>query len=93
MTASSKAKRCSRPPLAGKMRAPSGVTIRAPMRLPSPAARKVPLLAERGAKGDARGEIDQHPGIELAVGDGLADVRVLHAGSDIPVDAADVVAE
>ncbi len=34
----------------------------------------------------------EHPGRQLAVGDRLADVDLGHAGGDVPVDAADVVA-
>ena len=32
------------------------------------------------------------PGLELAVGDGVADVGLAEAGGDVPVDAAHVVA-
>ena len=53
---------------------------------------QVGLLAIGGAEVDAGGAVDDDPALELAVGDGGSDVGLLHARSDVPVDAADVVA-
>ena len=94
-----------RPTAAGRdrvvSRCPSAVS--APKRLPVRAVRKptaavaasgeVALLAVGGAEVEAGASGRRSdPGLELAVGDGLADVGVLGAGGDVPVDAADVVA-
>ena len=54
--------------------------------------RQVALLELRGAEVEAGRLVDQDPGLQLAIGDGLADVRLLGAGGDVPVDAAHVVA-
>jgi hypothetical protein len=53
---------------------------------------EVTLLAAGGSEVQPGRPVDQHPRLELAVGDGLADVGRLHAGGDVPVDAAHVVA-
>jgi hypothetical protein len=52
---------------------------------------EVTLLARGGAEVQARGQVDHDPGLELAVGDGLADVRHGRARGDGPVHAAHVV--
>ena len=72
------------------------------MRLPPLAVRKptaaaaasgqVALGALGGAELEAGRQVDEQPGLELAVGDRLPDVRCAESGGDVPVDAADVVA-
>ena len=53
---------------------------------------EVALLARGGAEVEAGREVDEHPRLQLAVGDGLAHVRLGGAGGDRPVDAPHVVA-
>ncbi len=53
---------------------------------------QVPLLAAGRAEVEAGRPVEQHPGGQLPVGDRLADVDVGHAGGDVPVDPANVVA-
>ena len=50
-----------------------------------------PLGEAVGAEVDARREVDQEPGRELAVFGELAHVGLLQPGGDVPVDVADVV--
>ena len=54
--------------------------------------REVALLAARGAEVEARGAVDDEPGLELAVGDRVAHVGRVRPGRQAPVDAAHVVA-
>ena len=56
-----------------------------------PGDRQVALLAVGGAEVEAGREVDDRPGLQLAVGDRLADVRHLGAGGDRPVHPPDVV--
>ena len=51
------------------------------------------LLGARRTEVHARRQVDDQPGLELAVGDGLADVRHGRAGRDRPVHPAHVVTE
>ena len=99
----SRAIRWSLPPRAGTVTGPSGESSTAPRRLPVRAVRKPTAAAAaetarsrfshsavpKSRLGDRSSE---QPGLELAVGDGLADVGLLEPGGDVPVDAADVVA-
>ncbi len=52
---------------------------------------QVALLAHGGAEVEARRQVDGQPRLQLAVGDGLADVRHGRAGGDRPVHPAHVV--
>ena len=53
--------------------------------------RKVALLELRGAEVEAGRTVDHDPRLELAVGDGVADVRDHRARGDRPVHSPDVV--
>ena len=91
-----------RPTRGGTMRVVASSKIRRPMRLPdlAPSRPKAAAAASArsrfsqrgGAEVEAGGAVDDEPGLELAVGDGVAHVRVVGAGGEVPVDAADVVA-
>jgi hypothetical protein len=52
---------------------------------------KVALLALGGAEVEARRQVAEHPRLEFPIGDGVAHVRRLHTGGDVPVHAPDVV--
>ena len=54
--------------------------------------RDLRLLVVLGAEPHGRRRVDDEPRLEIAVGDQFADVRVLGAGGDVPVDPAHVVA-
>ena len=54
--------------------------------------REVALLAGRGAEVEAGRKVHEHPRLQLAVGHGLAHMRLAGAGGDRPVDAPHVVA-
>ena len=56
------------------------------------ATRQVALEVVGGAEVEAGRQVDGEPGLQLAVGDGLADVRHRGAGGDRPVHPAHVVA-
>ena len=52
----------------------------------------VALLLLRGAEVEAGAAVDDQPALELAIGDGFAEVGDAGAGRDVPVDVPDVVA-
>ena len=84
----------------GRCRAPVATT--APIRLPPPPVRcadrggrgdhQVALLALGGAEVQRCRQVGDQPGLQLAVGHGLPDVRLGGAGRHRPVHPADVVA-
>ena len=74
--------------------APRRFWLRAVRKPTHAAAARATCAFSSGGRAEAhrRRDVDDEPGLEVAVGDLVADVGLAGAGRDVPVDAADVVA-